>query len=383
MQVARNYPLCGVCGAKMVKNGRTSAGRTRWRCRACGASSVQRRGDVTRRAQLDRFIDWVLGSASQRSLGGTGRSFRASTAWCWNIEIPQPRVTGEVLDSVMLDGTYLQGWCLLIAFSGDHVLGWQWCDRESQPAWIALLKRLPAPGMVVVDGGSGVAAALSQCWPHTPVQRCYFHIFRTVTRHLTMHPRLEAGKQLRALTRALMKVTDLDQARAWIVEYLAWETRWDQFLKHRSYPSTHKQRPGWLGAHQQWWYTHRELRTCRALFRGLLRRNELFTWLTLDKPRLPRTTSPLEGGPNKAIKDLLRVHRGLPQHHAKRGIEWLLNTWSQFPHEPWSLTRPHHWQPTRPQRPITQEPDRPQPGTAFSWEDGNRIHKGWAGRWRP
>lgn len=59
----------------------------------------------------------------------------------------------------MLDGTYLQGWCLLIAFSGQHVLGWQWCDRESKPAWTALLERLPAPEMVVVDG-NGVCLGL-------------------------------------------------------------------------------------------------------------------------------------------------------------------------------------------------------------------------------
>ncbi|MGQ7785744.1 transposase-like zinc-binding domain-containing protein, partial [Nesterenkonia sp. K-15-9-6] len=27
-----NQPVCGVCGTKLVKNGKTSAGRTRWRC---------------------------------------------------------------------------------------------------------------------------------------------------------------------------------------------------------------------------------------------------------------------------------------------------------------------------------------------------------------
>ena len=36
--------------------------------------------------------------------------------------------------------------------------------------------RLPAPDMVVVDGGRGAAAALAECWPDTKVQRCYFHI---------------------------------------------------------------------------------------------------------------------------------------------------------------------------------------------------------------
>lgn len=384
MQVARNHPRCGVCGAKLVKNGTTSAGRTRWRCKACGASTVQRRGDVTRRAELDRFVGWVLSSAPQRSLGGTGRSFRASTAWCWNIEVIQPITTGEILPTVMLDGTYLQGWCLLIAFSGQHVLGWQWCDRESKAAWTALLRRLPAPEIVVVDGGRGIAAALAECWPEAKVQRCYFHIFQTVTRHLTMNPRLEPGKQLRALTRALMKIESLDQARAWLVEYHQWETAWDGFLKHRSYASDHKERPRGIGELQRWWFTHRELRKCRTLFRSLISRAELFGWLTInpDHPS-PRTTSPLEGGPNKAIKDLLRVHRGLPEDHARRAIEWLLNHWTEHPHQPWSLARPEHWNPPPTSKTIVDEPDGPQHGTAFSWEDGNGIQKGWAGRWRP
>lgn len=309
---------------------------------------------------------------------------RATTAWCWNIQVPQPAVTGEILASVMLDGTYFQGWCLLIAYCGQHVLGWQWCDKESKAAWSALLQRLPAPEMVIIDGGRGIAAALAECWPHTLVQRCYFHLFQTVTRHLTMNPRLEPGKQLRALTTALMKIDNLDQARLWIVEYMAWETRWDGFLKHRSYPSAHRQRPHWIGAHQQWWYTHRELRTCRSLFRGLLNRNELFTWLTIDHtaPR-PRTTSPLEGGPNKAIKDLLRLHRGLPPDHARRAVEWLLNNWTESPHQPWELARPEHWTPSKPAPTIPNEPDGPQPGTAFSWEDGTSLQKGWAGRWHP
>lgn len=124
MQVARNHPRCGVCSVKLVKNGTTSAGHTRWRCRACGASCVRSRADVTWRAQLTAFIDWLLGAASQRSHGGgTERSFRDGTGWCWNIEVPQPTVSGEVYPTIMLDGTYMQGWCLLIAFSGKRVLG--------------------------------------------------------------------------------------------------------------------------------------------------------------------------------------------------------------------------------------------------------------------
>lgn len=380
MQVARNHPRCGVCGSKLVKNGRTTAGRTRWRCKNCGASATQSRPDITRKAELTAFHQWLLGTASQRSLdGGTGRSFRATTAWCWNIPVPHPLPTGEVDQVLMVDGTYLQGWCLLIASNGHHVRDWQWCDRESKAAYQALLERLPAPELVAVDGGQGVAAALRECWPETPVQRCYFHLCRTITRHLTMNPRLEAGKQLRTLTDALMRVSTLDEATEWTRQYLAWEAEWDSFLKHRTYAGKHRERPLGVGQCATWWFTHRELRKSRALFRGLIRRQELFSWLAFT-PARARTTSPLEGGPNKAVKELLRSHRGLPPDHARRAIEWLLDSLTEHPHEPWQLARPEHWTPPVRTRQTLDEALGPQPGTSFSWEDGNRIQKGWAGR---
>ncbi|WP_416375677.1 transposase-like zinc-binding domain-containing protein, partial [Neomicrococcus lactis] len=36
MPVASHRPRCGVCDCVLVKNGKTSAGRTRWRCKSCG-----------------------------------------------------------------------------------------------------------------------------------------------------------------------------------------------------------------------------------------------------------------------------------------------------------------------------------------------------------
>src|SRR5690625_1790105 len=129
-----NSPRCGVCNAKLVKNGRTIAGRMRWRCRSCGASSTQNRLDVTKKAEMSQFQNWNLGKTSQREVGGgTGRSFRAEIAWCWDVAVPQPVATGEVYRQIIVDGTYFQGWCLLVAHNGRHVIAWQWCDRESKP----------------------------------------------------------------------------------------------------------------------------------------------------------------------------------------------------------------------------------------------------------
>lgn len=326
-----------------MKNGTTSAGRTRWRCRSCGSSQPQSRPDVTRRAQLDWFIGWLLDGKDPAHLAGSDRSFRRQTQWCWRIEVPPPVPTGQIHDVVMLDGTYFQNWCVLIGTNGRHVIDWQWCDTEKKIAWAQILERRPPPRMVVIDGGSGLHAALREHWPTTRVQRCYFHIFQTVRRHTTFTPRLEAGREILALTRTLMAVKDLDHAAAWLGSYATWEARWDAFLAHRTHARPDTARPRGISLDQRWWYTHRELRKTRGLFRSLIRNQHLFTWLELAKDTdhiWPRTTSPLEGGPNRAIKDLLREHRGMPAPHARRAVDWMLDSLTETPRNPWDLAGP-------------------------------------------
>ena len=41
----------------MKRNGTTSKGTTRWRCKQCGASSVKRRNDITNAAVFTQFIE--------------------------------------------------------------------------------------------------------------------------------------------------------------------------------------------------------------------------------------------------------------------------------------------------------------------------------------
>lgn len=133
MDLPSNSTTCLVCGDPLVKNGKTAAGTQRWRCRTCGASSVRRRIDVTRREQLRRFLTWLTGKHTQAEIdGGTGRSFRHETAWCWALQ-PRMPVTGEVHDSVLVDGIWIGSWCLLIALSNTgHVIAWQWGSSQTR-----------------------------------------------------------------------------------------------------------------------------------------------------------------------------------------------------------------------------------------------------------
>ena len=186
--------FCASCGHKMKKNGTTSAGRQRWRCPKCGASQTIRYDPTASR--LDEFLGWLLSKDAQIDMPGLGRTFRRRTSAFWHIW-PMPPQTGELHRVIYVDGIYLaRNLVVLIASSKDYVLGWYMAESETARAWECLLAPIPAPLVVVSDGGSGFARAVRHVWPKTRVQRCVFHAFSQVRRYTTSRPRLQAGIEL-------------------------------------------------------------------------------------------------------------------------------------------------------------------------------------------
>nr|WP_307334339.1 IS1249 family transposase [Microbacterium sp. SORGH_AS_1204] len=300
-----------VCGSKLVKNGRHPSGTQRWRCRPCGSSTIRRRPDVTRREQLHRFLTWLMGKASQAELASSrsARSFRRDTAWCWALE-PRLPVTGEVHEVILVDGIWIETWCLLIALTTTNtVVGWQWAARESAAAWGALFESIPAPTVVVTDGGSGIRSALALHWPATAIQRCIFHLQLNVTRELTRNPRLRAGKDLRQIALALSGIHTVDDAITWRLTLEAWWKTYGHLLRERTlYDNGH------------FGYTHKPLHKAWAILHRVAENEHMFTFIRHDAPR---TTSRLEGL-NAQIRHLLRHHRGMPIQHQRRAVEWFL-----------------------------------------------------------
>jgi Transposase, Mutator family len=346
---------------------------------------VKRRPDLKRRAELNRFLTWILGRQTQASYSAeTGRTFRHKTQWCWAIE-PAVEPTGEVHLQIQMDGIYLgRGWCALIAIANGKTLGWQWCDSEKKVAWLALLEQFPAPRVVIIDGGSGLASALAQAWPETRVQRCLVHVQRNVRTYLTMRPRTDAGRALRRISLALTRISTREQAARWMQALQEWHHTHGALIKERTYPQgPGGLRPKGVKATQTWWYTHTRLRSAYKLLERLVRSGELFTYLEpeFDGLGVASTTNHIEGGVNTQLRALLRNHRGMPPAHAKRAIEWWLYTRSENPAEPHTLIRPEHHTPEPAAKKITEEPDGPELiGTALSESEGLWVRKGWVGR---
>lgn len=365
-----------------MKNGYTSAGTRRWRCLNCGSSATRRRPDLTHKHTLNTFLTWLLGKHSQpeHTDTATGRSFRREITWCWRITPPLPPVTLPP-KYVIVDGTYFAGWCLLVATNERHTpIAYQWCSTESAAAWGALLQQIPAPFVVVCDGGAGIRAALHEHWPDTLVQRCIFHVLMNVRTHLTWRPRTTAGHTLLTLTKQLPQVHTPTQAVRWLQQLNSWHAVYGRLTTERSYARRRFSDGSWDSpTGKQWWYSHDRLRKAYRLLVELQRRGHLFTYLDSGAPR---TTSGLEGAINAAIKETLRLHRGMTVEHQKRAAEWVLFERAGLLHTAHTMITPEVLAPPRVTRPRYTDPD-PGPelyGTGLDASEGLWLRTGWGGR---
>ena len=372
----------------MNANGKTSSRTPRWRCRNCSFSTVLKRPDVTRRHDLEAFINYATGKTSQAERDGTltGRSFRQRTSWCWQVPPPLPVMDGVIHDQVFIDGIYLShSWVILIATDGRTPLNWVTAGRENAAAYTQLLSPLPPPGIITTDGAGGALAAIRTLWgPDQPVQRCLVHVHRNNTVDLTHNPHTPAGKALKTLSRSLLRVTTMDEAAHWASLLAAFHTEYARYLKERTYASQDPEKAAATG--KKWWYTHERDRRVYYRLERLLKNKQLFTFLTdPGRPNLAPTTNPIESL-NAQIRALLRAHAGWDTTRQITAIHWflahhqhpinaatVLAEWDKHARQPHTIIPTTHKQQPRPDGPTHYD-------NAYSPDTGFHTRKGWAGR---
>lgn len=223
-----NQVNCPVCGKKCVKSGKTKAGSQRWFCKECKTSLTHKIDSSSKELQI--FLDWLFGKESQSTMPGEGRTFRRKTSKFWDIW-PMPPKIEEARDVLFLDGIYLgRKACVLICCDEKHVLGWYLCRYEHAGAWIALMKRIAEPKMVVSDGGTGFAKALKKVWPKAKHQRCISHVFCQVKRYTTSRPNTMAGIELYSISKDLLTIKNKQEAKLWTNRFIKWIKKYQEFL---------------------------------------------------------------------------------------------------------------------------------------------------------
>lgn len=184
---------------------------------------------------------------------------------------------------------------------------WKEVISETPSGYLRARQELERRGFqiqgAVTDGKRGVIKVFGDI----PVQMCQFHQIAIVRRYVTSRLRLEAGKELRAITLALPTLNE-----STFYDLLnEWHSRWKEFLKERTYSEN--------GRH--WSYTHKRIRSAyRSLHTNL---PYLFTYRKYPELRIPNTTNSLDGYFSK-IKGLLNVHRGLAAKRRYKIIQEIL-----------------------------------------------------------
>lgn len=382
--------ICPTCGLKGVKkNGKTSAGKTRYRCTTCGASFSKTRIDVSEREALRALITYAQGKNELAAISNASRwTIRRRFAPVWDVPTPHPQPTGEVLPYVFIDGTWLaHGWTLLIARSQHHVEEWQWATSEKSEAWVTLLERMTPPEVVITDGGGGALKAIRKCWPNTRIQRCLVHIHRNNIADLTRHPKTMAGKALLALSRQLLKVKTIAGALKWQFLFHQLGLEYEKYFKERTYANDDPAQALWRK--RTWRYTHERDRRVYYRIKRLLDSHQLFTFLEYNTPS---TTNPAESV-NALVARTCENHRGITENHMIAIIEWCLYSYTAHPLSAHQIY--HNWcESGRPPRQIVpktrHKPKHEGPleidhtiDQQDPYSDGLTLRKGWAGRYKP
>lgn len=332
----------------MKRNGTTSKGTTRWRCKACGASGIKRRPDVTNARIFADFIEHCTTTISLTALAKRNNvshsTMKRRFTWCWLIDVPDPTVahTGRVYDQIFLDGTYTAGGCLIVASTLDHVVAWHWCKHETAPDYTRLLERIPAPLIATTDGGQGTASAIKTCWSTTHVQRCLVHAQRVVRRYTTSRPRTDAGKAIYTLALKLTRVRTKEEVADWGVLLHNFNTVYRRWMDERTRvkdPDT----GNWT-----WVWTHSNVRKAYNSLNHLWRQGMLFVYINqpkgvLEPARIKSTTNSLEGGINARLKEIARAHRGRTNEHQRKMLDWWLYLKTELPDDPLRIARQSHW----------------------------------------
>lgn len=200
---------------------------------------------------------------------------------------------------------------VLICRANQKNIYWKEIDGEKMRYYRDILNDLITVGFrfssFVIDGRRGVKELLLQMFPQVPLQLCQFHQIKIVTRYLSRKPKLEAGKELRAITLTLTRTTE----KSFVRKLQAWYGKWCGFLRERTVDS----------ATGRWRYTHDRVRS--SYFS--LKRNlpYLFTYQRYPQLKIPNTTNSCEGSFSH-WKKKIALHRGLAKQRRKKMIDYFL-----------------------------------------------------------
>jgi DNA-directed RNA polymerase subunit RPC12/RpoP len=199
---------CKECGNAMVKAGKNSTGKQRYKCNNCNTRTLIKKEDKSRQNELTMFVKWLIDSTKVEHRMSSSRStFYRKTKWCWSV-VPKIKSDGISSDFIFVDATYLgRDMCLLVVRNKDVVLNFKWAKQEDYESYYELLKPIEKPNFVICDGHKAIAKACTKLWKNVSIQRCIVHIARSTERKLGKRSTSEVNQVFR---KHIKKLTVID-----------------------------------------------------------------------------------------------------------------------------------------------------------------------------
>ena len=190
---------------------------------------------------------------------------------------------------VHLDATYWgHNWGVMLAIdeSSGKPLYMAFIAHERVQDYVDAVRSIEERGYtikgIVIDGMKSLFSEFSAY----KIQMCQYHMIQIVRRYLTLHPRLLAARELKALVDNIVN----EDGPEFESKYLHWKSQWVEMLNRRSTLKSGKTQ-----------FTHRRLRSAMLSVDFYL--PNLFTYQQPECDGMPNTNNKIEG----TFTDLKRI----------------------------------------------------------------------------
>ena len=293
-------------------------GKQRFKCNCCGLLFTDNAPAKRVKNRFPWFRKWVLERQTFKTLQrDSGLSVDTLQRAFYHFLARAPLTPILHHDNIHLrvDATYFRKFCLVCY--QDNTISYtqlfRFSDAERYEEIKEDLSNLLNLGLqiasITCDGHKATLKAIRKVMPEIIVQRCLVHIQRMCLLWVTANPAYEAGVELRRIILLINRIKTLNDKRYFELCLAAWETKFNSFLKEKSY----KQETG------RYWYKHRMIR--RSFFTIKRALPNMFWYLT--NSNIPKTTNGIESYFGH-LKNHLDLHRGLTVEHRINFIKWYI-----------------------------------------------------------
>lgn len=264
------------------------------------------------------FHKWVLERQTYKTLqrdSGLSKDTLQKTFYYFLQKAPLTPLIHHDNIHLRVDATYFKQFCV-VCYQDDIISYTQlfrFSDAERYEEIKEDLSNLLLLGLTIAsitcDGHKATLKAIKKILPDVTLQRCLVHIQRMCLLWLTANPTYAAGKELRSLVLMIHHIKTQNDKEYWTKTLLAWEARFKDFLKEKSY----KMETG------RYWYTHKLIRRSYYTIKRAL--PNMFHYL--NSPNIPKTTNGIESYFGH-LKNHLDLHRGLTKNNRINFIKWYI-----------------------------------------------------------